>query len=241
MWGSIIGGALGGVASGLLGGGKSKGPSLGKQKNHALDYDRRRIKALVDGAKDAGVHPLVALGASGGGFSPTVSVGGGSPWGDVIGDALSGFGAGVDQHYQQDADASAADDARFEQILRDNTPSEYEKLSTELLKAQIDDVRSRTALAKARASSVGGAGPSNTLVGPGGAVFSPVPGRTSAQDAEDQYGEAGDLIFGGGALLEDFAKGRVKVPGKLTNPLTKHLGDDVWFDVPRWWRETFGN
>lgn len=81
---AAIGSALGGIgqlASGLgLGG--SKGTSMRKQIEWALNYDHRAPSMKVYGAKKAGLHPLYVMG-TGGSFSPSVSVGRGQDYGEV--------------------------------------------------------------------------------------------------------------------------------------------------------------
>lgn len=201
---SGVGGLLGagaGIANMFTG---EKGQSTKKAKHHQLDYDRRRIKAIVDGANDAGIHPLAALGAAGsGGFAAPVTSGGGYGLGDAIGagaDALSAFG----QLYQSDQDRLEEAAARKDEMAqrqrefaisnlrsKEITPEtrlnrEYMQLQNEALRQDIlFKATSRSKLAATRAGSSGG--PRSFTIGPDN--FSLSPGSSSAQDAQDVGGE----------------------------------------------------
>ena len=73
-WGKLAGG-LGSLAGGLgfgSSGGGIKGSDLRKQQRVFLDTERRKYASIVKGAKEAGIHPMYALGSAGS-FSPTVS------------------------------------------------------------------------------------------------------------------------------------------------------------------------
>lgn len=235
MWPSIIaagGDVLGGVLGGVFGK-KNKGPSIGKQKRHALDYDRRRIKAITDGAKDAGIHPLVALGATGGGFSPTISVPGQSSWGDVIGDAVSRFAGAGAEYMQQDADQEAWDDRQFEKILRENTPeppSEMDRLNQRIAEATLLEVQSRTALNRARMGALGATvGGEMSVPRPFGIPVVPT-GTAAAEDVENRYGEIAGEVAGVGNILGDSMNTvRPYVPDWMVPPVWRLLkrGYDV--------------
>lgn len=214
---SLIQGASG-VLSNLIGGGNQpEGGGVKKAKHHQLDYDRRRIKALVDGARDAGIHPLVAMGSSGsGGFAAPV-LGGQSSWGNAIGEAFSTAA----ELYSQDADRAERarefeyrrgqdDDSRFQQILADQAQAKRDQLNERLVEAQIMESRSRTALDLARARAVGamGSGSPTTLTDALGNQLTPPSGRASAQEMQDEYGDIVENVYGVGNWIQDMWSGK---------------------------------
>jgi len=258
MWGPIIAAGIntaGSLLGGLLGGGGSaEGGGAKKAKHHQLDYDRRRIKAIVDGANDAGIHPLAALGAAsgGGGFAAPVNSGSsGFGLGDAISGGMASLSDAFANAYESDQDRMERDQERKElqrERALDNlrskeiTPEiklqrENMQLQNDLLRADI--ARSRTALANARSVSQGGAPVSGTYNLPFGMSVTPVPGRASAQDIEDIYGDIGEEVYGGASLIEDIATGRMTV-GRSGNPLTNLYHDmggskKPWFDLKDWY------
>lgn len=216
--------AVGGLAQGASGiasifskGKKIPGPEA--QSNDRMREIHRTPHYIVEGAKAAGIHPLVAFGSN---FTSSI----GAPvydsfgTGSNIGAGLDGLAAGASAlggYYQGEEDRARAEQRSDERDMLQSLADEKNQLFTskqiELLDAQIQESRSRSLLDAARAGAIGGVGgPGKTLVGPGGVTFNPVPGRTSAQDAEDQYGEGGDLLFGTGGLIEDLSSGRIHVP-----------------------------
>lgn len=224
--GSLFGGALSG---GLFGGGSgAEGGGAKKAKHHALDYDRRRIKALVDGAGDAGIHPLVALGASsGGGFASPVGTEGGFGFGDAIARGMETLG----EYYEQDQDRAERDEQRkydrdqderrqMDKIADDLVRSKSEDQAIKESNARIMEHTANARAANARAAAVGAARTMNTLVGPG-FTASPPPGRATAQEGEDQYGEIGDLLYGGSGFLDDLVNGRVEAEPTYIGRLEK--------------------
>lgn len=105
---TAIGGALGGLgqaASGLGGlfgggGGQSPATTLGQQQlQFAMDAAGKQIQWRVKDAKDAGIHPLYALGAPA--FNPTsISIPGddrqGVDWGGSLAKMSQGIGRAID-------------------------------------------------------------------------------------------------------------------------------------------------
>lgn len=252
MWGSIISGGLnllGGLAgSGLFGGGSSaEGGGAKKAKHHALDYDRRRIKAIVDGAGDAGIHPLVALGAQGGGSfaAPVVD---GAGFGDAVSRGLGVLGDTISDYYEQDQDRqdreyqrSLDDDARFDKIIQDQLQSKRDDQAFRESEARIAEHMANAKAANARAAAVGAAPTTTRLIGPGTAVslsdgsqWPKRPGAISAQDAEDYGGEIAEFVQGGDNMLWSFlqAAKEGKIPG-LPNTWEKFIwgpkGKPGWY------------
>lgn len=229
MWGPIIAAGIstaGSLLGGLLGGGGSaEGGGAKKAKHHQLDYDRRRIKAIVDGANDAGIHPLAALGAAsgGGGFAAPVNPGG-SNWG--IGDAIGAGANAFAELYESDQDRlERAEDRKHEEMVRrqqnaiDNlrskeiTPErklqlENMRLQNELLSTDI--ATSRTKLASMRNDVLGAAGPATVLHGASGDFF-PTPGRTDVSgELPKHYGDDAADFEGWANLFDDLRKGNYK-------------------------------
>lgn len=226
MWGSIIGAGIqtaGGLIGSLLGGSKDNyHPEVAR--NDAYKNYIKSIQAIKDAAAKHGFHPLALLGSQPGSSFAAPVPSQDASWGvgDAVGGGISAFG---DAYAEDQLREGEKEERMYEESMRrrqdaiDNlrrkevTPEvklqrENMRLQNDLLR--MDIAQSRTKLAAARAAAIGGTG-GDVLTGPGSVTFSPVPGRSSAQDAEDQYGEAGDLIFGAGGLVEDLTSGRVSV------------------------------
>lgn len=220
MWGSILGGLASGFGSalgGLLGGGSNaEGGGSKKAKHHQLDYDRRRIKALVDGAGDAGIHPLAVLGAASGsgGFAAPVNSGSGWGVGDAIGAGLSSAADTFASLYESDQDR-----LEREQVRRDTFAQERRERAIETLRSKemtperklalknaelqnelltLDVAQSRSKLAAARAAAIGG-----TVGGSGvGSVVTPfgatleLPRSTDAGTMQNEFGEVVGDTYG---------------------------------------------
>lgn len=200
------------------GGSSAEGGGAKKAKHHQLDYDRRRVLAVVNGAKDAGIHPLAALGATsgGGGFAAPVNPGSsGFGVGDAIGQGLDTFS----ELYQSDQDRlERAEDRAYNESMRrrqnaidtlrskEVTPEvrlarENAALQNDLLR--MDIATSRTRLAALRAAALGGTGPGgHTFTAPGGEVFNTAP-TTDSQDIENRYGDVAQEVWGIGNIVRD--------------------------------------
>lgn len=140
---AAIGGALGGLgqfiggASSLFGGGGGQSPAttLGQQQlQFAMDAAGKQIQWRVKDAKDAGIHPLYAMGAPA--FNPTsISIPGDAP-GPDIGAALSGMGQGIGRAI----DAVRTKDERQEsayEMIRQSQQIERGDLENQVLRAQL--------------------------------------------------------------------------------------------------------
>lgn len=218
-WGAAIA-AGGSILGGLLGGG-NKGPSFGDQKSWMREQMMSRIKWTVDDARRSGIHPLVALGAGAFSASPA-PVDGQSAWGNSIGDAAAALGGGLDAAFAQDADLEEAERMRMDRIAADvvnqgredaaiAAQAKRDALQEKLINAQIMESQSRTALDMARARAVGGmsSGSPSVLTDAFGRRWD-VSGQVPAQEFENQFGEPGDWYFGGGNLLQSFARENVR-------------------------------
>lgn len=245
-WGSLIS-AGGSILGGLLGGGgnQAEGGGAKKAKHHQLDYDRRRIKALVDGAGDAGIHPLVALGASGsGGFAAPIPVSGsgGDNWASAVAQGIGAFG----DLYQQDADMEQArrdraDDYKFQQILRDNTPSGPSEHEIRLAEAQIKMFEAQAAESAARAAAVGAKAPMTLMNGGprsfnvGGIPFELRPGTSTASEAQDIGGEPFEWGVAVDTLLYNLEQWAKRKDRELLEWLKRQkptAGGDTWTGAP---------
>jgi len=177
MWGAITSAA--GLVNDIFGGGDS-GPSWADQAQQnwdmlaaqqrfqrewnakALKFARRQwlvnrndsfraIQNRVRDARNAGIHPLYALGMSAN-VSPTTFVPGQSPGGNA---SIAGFGAGESAGYGA-AVGALGRVASSRAVNRKNTKlieREQQRLE-ETHKAQLDNYKSRTALNEAEAHAV---------------------------------------------------------------------------------------
>lgn len=224
-WGTAIGAVAGGLLGGLTGGGKKSGMSAKKAKHHQLDYDRRRIAAIVEGAKDAGIHPLAAIGASSGAGGFAAPVGGGSNFGlgDAIGAGLRDLGGAFSSLYEGDQDRLEREEDRaynesmrrrqdaIENLRRKEVTPET-RLTRENMQLQNDLLRmdiatSRTRLANMRAAAIGGV--PDTVITPFQNKIE-LPFSTDAATMQNEFGEAVGDTYGWLRWLES----------QLTNPRT---------------------
>lgn len=93
LGGPLIG-AGGSLLGGLIGGSDAK-KAVKKQWKYQKEFQKNKMQWAVQDAKAAGLHPLFALGAGGGGGSPSFSIPGQSAMGSAIGDAAAQIGQGV--------------------------------------------------------------------------------------------------------------------------------------------------
>lgn len=259
-WGAAIQ-AGGQILGGLLGGKKEDTYHPEVWRNQRTHDYMRSIRDITLAAKEYGFHPLALLGSqSAGGFAQPVE-GGSSNFGvgDSIGNAISAFG----DLYQGEQDRQMAEQNAFQEredaiqarvdadVARQNDPmyrAQLENMALQNDAIRMDMAESRTRIALARAAAIGGP-QANVLQGPGGLTFNPPSIRSTAQQGEDQYGEAGDIIFGAGGLVDDLANDRVVVPGPVfptPGQLLKKMGvDEPWFDLKgfleRMYRKNWGD
>lgn len=140
---AAIGGALGGLGqlagglSGLFGGGGGQSPAttLGQQQlQFAMDAAGKQIQWRVKDAKDAGIHPLYALGAPS--FNPTsISIPGEAPGPDV-GQSLAQMGQGVGRAIEAMRDKEQRVESAYE-IVRQQQQLERGDLENQVLRAQL--------------------------------------------------------------------------------------------------------
>lgn len=221
---------LGGLG-GLLGGGhEPEGGGAKKAKHHQLDYDRRRISALVNGAKDAGIHPLAVLGAASGSGGFAAPVSSGSNWGvgDTIGAGLSAAADTFSTLYESDQDRLEREEDRKQRerenayqrhrdTLQDKQYYDARKADAETRRLQnegleLDNAISRTRLNQMRAAAIGASSGGNSpdsVVTPFGAKLE-LPRSSSAQTMEDEFSDEVGSVYGFLRWLET----------QLTNPRT---------------------
>lgn len=151
----------------------------------------KTIVSTVQGAREAGIHPLAALGAQ-----PQYQTvgGGGSSVGSAIGEGVAEIGRSMGA--QPGIDANTA-------LTRASTEAQ-------LAQAELFRIQSRTMIADAANAAIGGpslkgSGPPHWSVQDAestspmqlfGQDFIPRTGDPPAQRAQDWYGEAGEFIQG---------------------------------------------
>lgn len=159
-------------------------------------WDASKIQRLVEDARKAGIHPLAALGSSASGamaqsVAPTFQApqhASPPPMGDAVADAFGQL-AGI-------------------LTLR------KQKLEGDLMAEQVKAARSRTAIAAARAATIGGPGsasgefviePQRTshIRPPFMIPHIPSGGTSDSQSVEDRYGDVVENVYGIGNLLWD--------------------------------------
>lgn len=152
--GSGLGSAIGGIAGGLLGGNKG-GHSyqyyLDRDFNQAQRIAKNQPSWLVEGAKNAGLHPLAVMGmniASGPSHYVGDQGGGGKDY-SWLQDAGQGIGraAGALLSKEDRAKQQAYDEARQSQQLENN------QLQNELLRTQTAQIKQDMAMQLARDST----------------------------------------------------------------------------------------
>lgn len=176
------------LAAAISAGGQIIGSLFNKPDKPKVYTPREQIESAVSAARDLGIHPLAALG-SGAGYTQVSS-----PSSPNVGSAI---GAGLD---------------RFGQMLA----TENSELQNEALKADIESRRaqaelyrsqSRTLISKAASNAQGGPGddslPVPKTIRIGGVPLKRDPSKfSSAQDAQDEYGDLVEQIVGVPAFID---------------------------------------
>jgi len=202
FWGTVASGVLG-IAGDFLGG--SSGPSdggLGAQMAMQREFAKKGIRWRVKDAQKAGIHPLAALGAN------------------VSMPAAIGVNTDAGRRPNLAGSLAAAGQDITRALAARKSPHELrmERLRERELQSQIDlnqaEIDYRNSVARQRLQP--GHPPPTETVEPVGRVQA-VPGRLpgghglpwdissgmSAEDFENEYGEAGGLIYGAGKLVGD--------------------------------------
>lgn len=190
---------------------------------------RSGLKWRMQEAKKAGIHPLYALGGTGGGFSPSVSVGTPGPGGasgGVSGTGDGGLASGIaqaGQHLGRAVDAMATHDQRNEARLVSALSIENQGLQNELLRSQIRRIDSQTGPALPAPGQkylIDGQGNVIGRVNTDAVTFSQRwpeskqniqlgsinqanPYVSNAEDVEARYGELADMLWGGVTIPAD--------------------------------------
>lgn len=213
MLGSILG-AVGSIFGASKAAKAQKQANRITQKNNeaqlafAREQLKNSVRYRVNDAKAAGIHPLAALGANVGTVTPSLA----SPMaatamGDGIAAGASQLGNAVDKYFAQD----------------------MQNLQTELLKAQIDQVKSVTSMNVARSRSIINSQrtqainpgqplltktkPSSTGIVIDGQLM-PNAGNSDAEEVEAKYGDIIQNLYGTYNLGADLWKGYKDGPGK---------------------------
>lgn len=211
MLGSLISAGsslLGSAVGGLFG---------NYQQNKALDADRQRIRTLVNDAKQAGIHPLYALGSgtSGGG----AYIAGQSPLGDHLAQGIQQAGQHLGDYFDKRQAANAPrpgiDPVSQAQVDELRSRTRRNDLETDILRDQEIFRRRQRLLGNAdgfggmQAAVEGNIGKepgtvpqAPTFVGPFGFTWQGQ-NRSPSQAVEDYYGDAASWVYGLGGLTED--------------------------------------
>lgn len=180
----------------------------------------QQIRDTVAGARDAGVHPLAALG-SGAGYT---QVGGNPSTGSAIGEGIARLGA------------SLANQKTEEEIGQIRADTEARKAQADLYRAQ-----SRSVISNMTNSVRGGPSGVNSKDDPVKPVnmFGVTLNRnpdlfSSAQRSEDEYGDVVQQIVGTGSAIEAGSRAMLKAYdntafGKADRKFSKRFYD--------WWAE----
>lgn len=177
-----------------------------------LALDNSRVQRLVKDARAAGIHPLAALGANL--STPLAMPVQSSPSGST-GTAPQG-GSGISTYNPRESLGNAVSNAGRSLAGLFTTQSEQEQLQNELLRSQIAATNADTAISLQRATSrsterrimaaaIGGpsgtlnnrtvaAGDPKRILKIGGKSFFPDPSTSQANDIENEYGDAAEVI-----------------------------------------------
>ncbi|WNK12882.1 MAG: DNA pilot protein [Microvirus sp.] len=166
-FGSSIGGPL---IKGLFGnkGNKKQEKFAERSWQWSQTMDVAKIRMLVNDAKKAGIHPLAALGVTGGGgFASPVAAESNSGWSDAVGQGLNSLSNSY-RDYQDRQDQAKSDQTsrsdQAKQWLMENTArnqaamenSRNSMIQERLANAQIAELRSSAIYNLARAKMQGG-------------------------------------------------------------------------------------
>lgn len=186
------------VAALLQAGGQVISSIFNKPDKPKVISPAEQIASTVKGAREAGIHPLAALGAQPG--YTTVSGGPSNPVGSAVGEGMKSLGQSMAQELPaaQVANLAADTDAR--------------KAQAELYRAQ-----SRTMIANAQRAAIGG--PKLNADTPKPITSFGITGTrdpkkfSSAQDVSDEYGDIVESLHGA-ASLGSTVLDKVAGPGK---------------------------
>lgn len=161
------------AAIGALG---SIGSSLFAPKPKTIS-PKKQILSTVAGAREAGIHPLAALGSG----AQYTQVGGGSSTGSAIGDGLQTLAANLaNQKSREEIEALRADTR-----ARNAQAELYRAQSRSLISRATGSAREKPALKIA------------------GLSVSKNPGWSDAQDVQDRYGDLIENVYGLGVVAAD--------------------------------------
>lgn len=154
------------------------------QKKPKVISPRKQILSTVQGAREAGIHPLAALG-SGAGYT---QVGGGSTVGSAIGSGLEKLGMQLaNQKTEEEINATKAD------------------TQARLAQADLFRAQSRSIIANATSGVRGGAvrsSPVKDITLFGDTIRRNPANFSSAQDVSDEYGDLAEALVGIPSMLD---------------------------------------
>lgn len=197
--------AIGSIAGGLIGASATKSANT-QNVNMNYDFARNSLKWKTQDAKEAGLHPLAALGAQG--YSPTVGV----MADQSMGQAVANAGASI-----ANAQADKLNTKLVEAQINAQNALAHKYRSEAMATDQDMVLNSANASALATAQSPGRIvnGSSNNKIDPnamvdsfrsgranlitlpnGRTIVTNTAGQSNVQDVEDKYGEIVSLPFG---------------------------------------------
>lgn len=190
---SILG-AIGGIAGSVLGG-IFGNKQADEQAQLQREFAQNGIRWKVEDAKQAGIHPLYALGAQTTAYSP-ISVG--SPdfatGGQNLGSAIQAM---TTPKEKLDGFAKTVQGLTLEKMGLEN----------EVLRSQLRVVNQPgRGPGMPGATMIDGQGDATKTMTVDGIRLNVNPNNTPAEDAEAQYGEIGGELFGIGNLVSDVLK-----------------------------------
>lgn len=194
-------------AAGSLIGGWMKGKQAAKAQARAYNYQRRWAKEgpslIRKGAEDAGINPLVLMGAS---TYNAPSVGFGSDIGEALGASADGFVDALTRKREKpgrdraEARADRALDLE-EKRLNQEGALRSRQLDQDLLEMQARSIERKLAAAARQAEEFIQEGEYLRL--PFGLKVPLKAGRSTADAAQRAWGEPGEFAVGGAGAVED--------------------------------------
>lgn len=200
VWPAIIGGVLSAAGSIL--------PGIIKKKKKINPILQR-----VNWGKQAGIHPLVALGANVNWDNWAQSPYG---WGDALGAGLQELGdvgsyidSAMERESEREDRAEYERYGRMERAQDRSLQSARDRLDKARIEAEITEARSRTALNEAKLRVIGATGglnisdPNQPIRLGIGELDTTVSGMSPAQTVQNEYGDFAESVYGVGKFLTD--------------------------------------
>lgn len=190
------------------------------------EFAQQGVRWRVDDARQAGVHPLFALGAQTHSYSP-VSVGGGSS-DNSMGDAIASAGQNIGRAVQSEMTAGEREKA----AAADALTLEKAGLENELLRTQIGSLKQAQlgpALPSGKTGPLAGQGDIRKYNLAHNIPIHTRPGETPAEKIEDEYGDESIINF----INNNYRQIRDLIEtGRAGNSL-KYFGGNTLMEIAR--------